>query len=86
MGDNPFMISFDNKRYHTLNYYNKVTYGKKIYKAVLDCGFTCPNIDGSKGVGGCIFCDEGSGYFTDGALSLSEQYKKERSRIFKKYG
>lgn len=86
MGDNPFMFSFDNKRYHTLNYYNKVTYGKKIYKAVLDCGFTCPNIDGSKGVGGCIFCDGGSGYFTDGALSLSEQYKKERSRIFKKYG
>lgn len=81
-----FEFSSDNKRYHTLNFYNKKRYGRKIFKAVLDCGFTCPNIDGSKGCGGCIFCDGGSGYFTNGRLSLSDQYKSERRRIFSKNG
>lgn len=78
---NPFTYSNDNKRYHTLNYYNRSKFGKKIYKAVLDCGFTCPNIDGTKGFGGCIFCDSGSGYFTDGTLDIDSQLDKEINRI-----
>ncbi len=48
MKDNPFVYSSDNKRYHTLSYFNKNKYGGKVYKAVLDCGFTCPNIDGKR--------------------------------------
>ena len=59
MGNNPFKYASDNKRYNTLNYYNQQTFGKKIYKAVIDLGLTCPNMDGSKGTGGCIFCDGG---------------------------
>ncbi|MDE7137796.1 MAG: TIGR01212 family radical SAM protein, partial [Ruminococcus sp.] len=86
MKNNPFIFSIDNKRYHTLNYYNKTVFGKKIYKAVIDCGFTCPNIDGNKGIGGCIFCDGGSGYFTDGSISVKEQIEKEKKRIYNKYG
>lgn len=83
---NPFGFSFDNKRYHTLNYHYKTVYGKKLYKAVIDGGFTCPNIDGSKGRGGCIFCDGGSGYFTDGSISVTEQLEKEYARISSRYG
>ena len=69
--------------------YLKREYGEKIYKISLDCGFTCPNRDGSVGVGGCIFCSgDGSGDFavsmrTDvGCLSLSEQIEegKKQSR------
>lgn len=86
MKTNPFEFTLDNKRYHTLNYYNKTKYGRKIFKAVLDCGFTCPNIDGTKGTGGCVFCDGGSGYFTSGGISASEQLKKEITRISAKYG
>lgn len=86
MKNNPFIFSLDNKRYHTLNYYNKTIFGKKIYKAVIDCGFTCPNIDGSKGTNGCIFCDGGSGYFTDGSIPVKEQIEKEKKRIYNKYG
>lgn len=86
MKNNPFGFSLDNKRYHTLNYYNKTVFGKKIYKAVLDCGFTCPNIDGNKGTGGCIFCDGRSGYFTDRSLSVKEQLEAEKKRIYNKYG
>ncbi|MDE6834773.1 MAG: TIGR01212 family radical SAM protein [Ruminococcus sp.] len=86
MKKNPFEFSSDNKRYHTLNYHNRTVYGKKIYKAVIDCGFTCPNMDGTKGIGGCIFCDSGSGYFTDGSLPVREQLQKELERIRKSHG
>ena len=80
----PFVYSFDNKRYHTLNYYFKSKYGKKLYKAVIDSGMTCPNIDGTKACGGCIFCDGGSGYFTQKYLSITEQLQLEKDRIFRK--
>lgn len=83
---NPFPFSDDNKRYHTLSYHNRHTYGKRIFKAVIDAGFTCPNIDGTRGLGGCIFCDGGSGYFTaSDRLSVREQYLLEEKRIREKY-
>ena len=86
MQKSPFEYSLDNKRYHTLNYYNRNKYGRKVYKAVLDCGFTCPNIDGTRGVGGCVFCDGGSGYFTRPSLTVSEQLSAEIERIERKIG
>ena len=86
MSRSPFVFSCDNKRYHTLNYYNRKRFGHKIYKAVIDCGLTCPNIDGSKGTGGCIFCDGGSGYFTHSDADITKQLSLERERICKKFG
>lgn len=81
-----FRFSDDNKRYHTLNYHNLHTYGRKVHKAAIDCGFSCPNLDGTKGSGGCIFCSGGSGYFTaKSVLSVTEQFSAERERICKKY-
>lgn len=81
-----FKFTDDNKRYHTLAYYNKHRYGKKVFKAVVDAGFTCPNKDGSKGCGGCIFCLGGSGYFTGSPeISVSRQLEKEKKRIWRKY-
>ena len=56
-----FKYSLDNKRYHTLNYYYKNKYGCKVFKVSLNAGFTCPNIDGVKGYGGCTYCLNGSG-------------------------
>ena len=85
MKHNPFIYSFDNKRYHTLNYYFKSNFDRKIYKAVLDCGMTCPNIDGTKGTGGCIFCDGGSGYFVHNG-TIIEQLEREKERICRKNG
>ena len=86
MHKSPFRYTLDNKRYHTLNYYNKTRYGSKVFKAVIDCGLTCPNIDGTKGFGGCIFCDGGSGYFTESQLSVTDQLEAEHERIAKKHG
>ena len=80
----PFPYSSDNKRYHTLNYFYRRKFGRKLYKAVIDCGFTCPNIDGTKGSGGCIFCGGGSGYFTTSGISITEQLEAEKHRICSK--
>ena len=53
------------EHYYSLSRYLKETFGGKVYKLALDGGFTCPNRDGSKGTGGCIFCsDSGSGDFS----------------------
>lgn len=83
---NPFIFSLDNKRYHTLNYHYKTVYGEKLHKAVIDGGFTCPNVDGSVGTGGCIFCDGGSGYFTQKRMGISKQLELESERIAHKNG
>lgn len=73
---NPFLYSDTNKRYHTYDYYIKKRFLGKCAKIPLDCGFTCPNIDGTCGVGGCIYCSGGSGArLASGLLPLEEQYR-----------
>ena len=50
------------KRYNKLNEYYKEKFGERTLKICVDGGFTCPNRDGTCGIGGCIFCSEkGSG-------------------------
>ena len=49
-------------RYNHLNEYLKTKFGERTLKICVDGNFTCPNRDGFKGIGGCIFCGErGSG-------------------------
>ena len=57
---NPFKYSDTNKHYYTYEYYLRKTFGSKCAKITLDCGFSCPNIDGTVGFGGCIYCGSGS--------------------------
>lgn len=75
------------KRYYSLDYYLKETYGHKLYKIALDGGLTCPNRDGTLGTGGCIFCSAGgSGDFAgDRSLSITEQLDTGRKLLAKKY-
>ena len=47
---NEFRYTNSNKRYYTLDYFYKQTFGKKVYKISLNAGFTCPNKDGNKGM------------------------------------
>lgn len=71
-----FPYSFDNKRYHTYNYFLKNKYKQKIAKVSLNAGFTCPNRDGTCGYGGCVFCSEsGSGDYAGNVYdSLQKQF------------
>ena len=84
---NPFPYTDSNKRYYTYDYYLRRTYGGKCAKVTLDAGFTCPNIDGSRATGGCIYCSaRGSGDFApDARLSLTEQYRIQVEKIKKKF-
>ena len=75
-----FKYTLDNKRYHTLNYYLKNRFNSKVFKVSLNAGFTCPNIDGTKGYGGCIYCSK-SGSGEHGGRSEERRVGKEcRSR------
>ncbi len=59
------MTFFTNeKHYNTLNNYYRHIYNKKVFKIALNGNFSCPNIDGTTGYGGCTFCTPlGSGDF-----------------------
>ena len=84
--NNPFKYSDTNKRYHTYDYYLKHRFGKKCAKIPLDCGFCCPNIDGTVSRGGCIYCQGGSGArLVSSLLPISEQYKKGVAVLNKKW-
>ena len=64
------------------DFYQSV-FGCKTYKISLDAGCTCPNRDGTKGVGGCIFCSQnGSGDFAAGrTFSITEQVEQGKKLI-----
>lgn len=47
-------------RYRKFNTFLRDIFGEKVYKISLYGSFTCPNRDGSKGTGGCIFCNPAS--------------------------
>ncbi len=85
--DNPFPRSEDHKRYYTYNYYLKQTYGRKLAKIPLNAGFTCPNRDGTKSTGGCLFCSaRGSGDSIEAfASTLADQYDAGLARARKKW-
>lgn len=84
---NKFKYSFDNKRYHTYNYFLKNKYHNKIAKVSLNAHFTCPNRDGTVGKGGCIFCSSlGSGDFAgDVKDHLFKQFEDVSSIMTRKW-
>lgn len=77
------MTSWNGKPYHSLDFYLKEAFGKKVYKLALDGGMTCPNRDGTVGTGGCIFCSEGgSGDFAARrGLSVRDQVNRAKERV-----
>ena len=82
-----FKYTLDNKRYHTLNYYLKNKFNTKVFKVSLNGGFTCPNLDGTKGYGGCIYCSKsGSGDFGGNPnKDLTTQFKEIKKVESKKW-
>ncbi len=84
---NPFPYTHSNKRYHTYDHWLKTTFGGKCAKIPLDGGFTCPNVDGRCGVGGCIYCSgRGSRDFAEPAtVPLRMQYDRLREQLAGKW-
>ena len=79
-------------RYNQFNEWLKNKFGERTLKICIDGGFSCPNRDGTKGCGGCLFCGErGSGENTK-RIDISTQvknhlnsYKAERAKKFIAY-
>ncbi|MBC8000555.1 MAG: TIGR01212 family radical SAM protein [Leptolyngbya sp.] len=74
-------------RYTSFNNYLKQTFGERVYRVPIDAGFTCPNRDGTRAMGGCTFCDDrGSGAPTiNQVLSVKEQLETGVERIRRRY-
>ncbi len=73
------------ERVHTYGQWLKSKHGERVHKIALDVGFTCPNRDGSKGMGGCTFCNNASfspnGRDRQTAAPLAEQFESGRRGI-----
>jgi len=82
-----FRFTLDNKRYHTYNYFLRTKFGGKVMKISLNGGFTCPNIDGTKGIGGCTYCSSsGSGDFAgDPSLDIHRQFEEIKAMMTNKW-
>ena len=75
------------KRYNDYSSYIKRVFGERVQKVSIDAGFTCPNRDGTKGRGGCHFCNNSTfnpDYCGPG-ISITEQINKGISFFREKY-
>jgi uncharacterized protein len=48
------------RRYYAFSRFLRERFGTKVYRVTIDAGFTCPNVDGTVAVGGCVYCDNRS--------------------------
>ena len=82
-----FKYSYNNKRYHTLDYFYKNKFKEKVFKVSLNAGFSCPNIDGTVGTGGCIYCSKtGSGEFAGNKKdNIIKQFNDIKEMMHKKW-
>jgi len=73
-------------QFYSADEYLKETFGKKMFRLSLDGGMTCPNRDGTAGVGGCCFCSaKGSGDFAAArTLSITEQIEAAKTQVHNK--
>ncbi|MEZ2658998.1 TIGR01212 family radical SAM protein [Aneurinibacillus aneurinilyticus] len=80
-------LLWGDKRYHTWNYHLRQQFGEKVFKVMLDAGFTCPNRDGTITTGGCTFCSaRGSGDFAGWRRDdLVTQFNEVKGRQHKKW-
>lgn len=73
--------------YYSFSRYLRDTFGEKVFRVTVDAGFTCPNRDGKKGTGGCIYCYAGSDYDTEKRRkSVEAQIREGIERVRRRYG
>ena len=73
--------------YYKYSDYLKEKYHEKVYKLPINLPLTCPNRDGTKGVGGCIFCSSvGAGFETlENTVPIETQIIENMEYIGSKY-
>ncbi|QXP62971.1 TIGR01212 family radical SAM protein [Polaribacter sp. HaHaR_3_91] len=75
------------KRYLDYSSFIKLNFGEKVQKISLDIGFSCPNRDGSKGYGGCTYCNNNTFNpdYCEPNKSVKQQLEEGISRFSTKY-
>jgi radical SAM protein (TIGR01212 family) len=77
----------NNKRYTDYSSFIKNKFSERVQKVSLDTGFTCPNRDGTKGTGGCTYCNNNTfnPYYCKPSKSITEQLDEGIDFFAKKY-
>jgi len=80
-------MQFIGKRYLDYSSFIKSTFGERVQKISLDIGFSCPNRDGSKGYGGCTYCNNNTFNpdYCEPTKSIKEQLEEGIAFFGKKY-
>ncbi len=72
--------------YKDLNSALRARFGCRVHKIPIDAGLTCPNRDGTVGIGGCIYCnDSGSGTGASARESIVEQIQRAQPFLRHRY-
>lgn len=76
------------ERYYSFGRYLKERFPFKVHKIPIHAGFTCPNRDGHRGLGGCTYCANES--FSPNArgssiLSIKEQIRRGKTFLRSRY-
>jgi len=80
------MFLMNTSRYRDLNTALREQFGCRVQKITLDAGMTCPNRDGTLGIGGCIYCNvRGSGTGLSQRYSITEQLERGKARLARRY-
>ena len=75
------------RRFYPYSQFLRERFGCKVYKLTVDAGFTCPNRDGTRGTGGCIYCENRSFSPAAGSrLSVRQQLEQEKLLAVGRYG
>lgn len=80
-------MQFTGKRYLDYSSFIKSTFGERVQKISIDIGFSCPNRDGTKGFGGCSYCNNNTfnpDYCTP-TKTVRQQLEEGINRFSKKY-
>ena len=75
------------RRFNDFSTYFKSRFAERVQKVSIDAGFTCPNRDGTKGQGGCTYCDNKNfkPSYTNLKKGVSEQIEQGIAFFSKKY-
>jgi len=77
----------DKKPYRDLNTYFRSLFGCRVHKVTVDAGLDCPNRDGTRSTGGCIYCNangSGTGAHVRG-MSITQQIENSKARIARRF-
>jgi radical SAM protein (TIGR01212 family) len=76
------------RRYRAFSHFLRQRFGTKVQRVTIDAGFTCPNVDGTVAVGGCVYCDNRS--FSPNRrlprMTVAQQVERGIALLQKRYG